>query len=227
MAAPNVIQLRRLLTEKFPGLRVRAGDFAVPQRPLWPSGLAALDAPLQGGFPRGALTEIVAEERGAGSALLSKLLLRKAARENQLAGLVDGRDSFDVTQVESEILSRLLWVRCRSAEEALNAADLLLRDGNLPVVLVDLAANPLKQLRKIPSSSWYRFQRIMEHTSNVCLVLTAKRIVSAAQVRLTLSARLSLESLDLENEELASQMKVDVFQSRRTSSGEDLAEASA
>ena len=51
------------------------------------------------------------------------------------------------------VLSRLLWVRCRGAAEAMKAADLILRDGNLPLVLLDLAGNPPAQFWDIPATT--------------------------------------------------------------------------
>ena len=49
----------------------------------------------------------------------------------------------------------MLWVRCAAREEALKATDLLLRDRNFPLVVLDLKLNPIKQLRKIPTSTWF------------------------------------------------------------------------
>src|SRR3954467_11395202 len=161
----NVIQLRQLLREKFPGLRTRADEFQIKARAGWASGIAKLDERLGGGFPKSAISEVIAPRRGCGSALLLLELLRRAAVTNQFAALVDGQDSFDAATVEQDTLSHLLWIRCQNAEEAIKATDLVLRDGNLPVVLLDLARNPEMQLRKIPAPTWYRFQRILEEST--------------------------------------------------------------
>src|SRR5690349_19567581 len=110
MPAANVIELRQLLSERFPGLRTRAEELPALTRNTWPTGLAPLDDPLHGGLPRGALTEIIAGPRVAGGALLLTALLRRALDENQFVAVVDGADSLDVTQLGAD-LSRLLWVR--------------------------------------------------------------------------------------------------------------------
>jgi hypothetical protein len=214
MAEANILQLRQLLTEKFPGLRTRLDEPASAPGAVWPTGLPQLDEPLRGGLPKGAMTEIVAEKRGSGSALLIAGIIRRACRENQFVALVDGRDSLEVTQVGGE-LSRLLWVRCRSANEAMKAADLLLRDGNVPLVVLDLAANPAGELRKIPATTWYRFQRLLEQTATACLVLTPRAMVSPAQARLELRSSFSLDALDREPELLLRELKLEAIEGRR------------
>jgi hypothetical protein len=217
MPAANVIQLRQLLKEKLPDLRLGFDGLQVQRQIFWPTGLPQIDETLQGGLPKGALTEITASQRGSGSALLMSWLLRRAAQENQIIALVDGHDSFDVTAFEPEVLSRLLWVRCNSAEEALRAADLVLRDGNLSFVLLDLIANPATQLRKIPSTTWFRFQRIVEQTTTVCIVLTPQPTVSPAQARITLGAsRFSLSALESEPDALIGELKLEISDGRRS-----------
>ena len=175
------------MREKFPGLRTHADELPVKTRNGWASGIAKLDEQLGGGFPRSAISEVIAPRRGCGSALLLLQLLRRAAATNQFAALVDGLDSFDVAAVEQNTLSHLLWIRCQNADEAIKATDLVLRDGNLPVVLLDLALNPDAQLRKIPAPTWYRFQRIVEESAATFIVLTPRAMISPAQVRVTLA----------------------------------------
>jgi hypothetical protein len=214
MPAPNIIQLRQLLAERFPGLRTRAEELTALPRLVWSSGLPQLDGPLRGGLPRGVLTEVVAERRGAGSALLMAALIQRAMEENKLVAVVDGQDSLDVTQIRGD-LSRLLWVRCRAAAEAMKAADLLLRDANVPLVLLDLACNPAAQLRKIPATTWYRFQRIVEMASTVCVVLAPRPMVSPAQARIVLNSRFSLDALERDAGDLLGELRMEVSEARR------------
>ena len=206
--------MRQLLKERFPGLRTNAEEFFPDTRPLWPTGLRQIDDLLQGGFVKGALTEIVAERRAAGSALLACSLLRQAAQAGQIVAFADGADSLEITQLEETVLSRLLWVRCRSAAEALKATDLLLRDGNVPLVLLDIAINPEKQLRAIPATTWYRLQRLIEETSTVCIVLTPRVMVSPAQDRIFLRDTFSLECLEQDQDELLSGLKLEAAEMR-------------
>ena len=211
----NIIQLRQLLKERFPGLRTNAEEFSSDTRLLWPTDLPEIDQPLQGGFAKGALTEIVAERRAAGSTLLAHSLLRQAAQAGQIVAFVDGADSLEVTQLEETVLSRFLWVRCRSAAEALKATDLLLRDGNVPLVLLDIAINPEKQLRAIPATTWYRLQRLIEETSTVCIVFTPRVMVSPAHDRIFLHGTFSLECLEQDQDELLSGLKLEAAEMRR------------
>jgi hypothetical protein len=96
-------------------------------------------------------------------------------------------------------LSHLLWVRCTKALEAIKAADLLLRDGNFPLVIVDLVLNAPQELRKIPQTSWYRLQRLVESAPTACLLLTRLGMVSSAQLKIVLENSWTLESFEEEN----------------------------
>lgn len=213
MSVPDVIRLRALLSEQFPGLRMRLNEITSEENKYWPTGLPQMDEPLRGGLAKGALTEIVSGKH-CGSSMLIHALLGKAARENQIIALIDGNDSLDVTQIGEDVLSRLLWVRCRSVEASLKAADLVLRDGNLNIVLIDLNLNGERQLRKIPATHWYRFQRLVEATGTVCIVLAPHSIVGPAQVRIKLRPQLSIAALDHNFNELLTTLEMEVFSSR-------------
>jgi hypothetical protein len=205
----NVIQLRQLLAERFPGICTHAADWRPHRGNFKPTGLAQLDAALDGGLGKGALTEIVAERAGAGGTFLLCAILRRAVEEGQLSAFVDGSDSLDVTQFEPEVMSRLLWVRCRGAAEAMKATDLILRDGNLPLVLLDLAGNPAAQFRDIPATTWYRLQRLIEQTSTICVTLTPRVMVAPAQARIFLRSRFGLDAMEREMEELVTELKLE------------------
>jgi hypothetical protein len=226
MPAANIIELRQLLAERFPGLRTRADELSAARHAFWPTGLPQLDEPLRGGLAKGAIAEVVAEQRGRGSALLMTALIHRALGENKFVAVIDGQDSLDVTQL-GEDLSRLFWVRCRSTEEALKAADLLLRDGNLPLILLDLVSNPAAQLRKIPATTWYRFQRLIEQTSAVCVVLAPRPMVAPAQARVTLRSRFSIKALERGRQEVLRELKVEVTEARRFGESRELESKSA
>lgn len=226
MPAANIIELRQLLRERFPGLRTRADELPAAKHAFWPTGVPQLDGPLRGGLAKGALAEMVAERPGCGSTLLMTALIHRALGENKFTAVIDGQDSLDVTQL-GENLSRLLWVRCRSTAESLKAADLILRDGNLPFVLLDLASNPAVQLRKIPATMWYRFQRLLEQTSAVCVVMVPRPMVAPAQARITLRSRFSIQALDREPQELLSELKLNIAEARRFGESRELESQSA
>ena len=88
---------------------------------------------------------------------------------------------------------------CRKAFDAVKAADFLLRDGNFPLVIVDLVLNPPQELRKIPQTSWYRLQRLVESSPTACLILSRQSIVSSAQLKIVLKNSWTLAALENDN----------------------------
>jgi hypothetical protein len=210
MPESKVIQLRQALSERYPGLRLRLEENSAIGKSAPPNALPQIEDFLQNRLSRGALSEIVANGRSSGSATLIRGIIRCAAARRELIALVDGRDSFDVTQVEDVDLKQLLWVRCPGAEVALKAADLLLRDGNLPLVMLDLKINPETQLRQIPPTTWYRFQRLIETTCALCLVITPRPMIAAAKTRINLESDFSLNDLERNFTELLEEIKMEV-----------------
>lgn len=88
----------------------------------------------------------------------------------------------------ADLLAHLVWVRCASTTAAaLQAADLLTRDANLGLVVLDLRRAPEAELRRIPSTQWYRLQRAVESTNLALVVETPRACVPSAQVRFTLN----------------------------------------
>jgi hypothetical protein len=191
-ASRAIVDLRKLLAERFPQ---RAALAATPLR----TGIVALDEAIGGGFPQSAITEVITPQLSAGSGSLIHTLLQCAWRDQHFVALIDGRDSFDVCALGNACLRHLLWVRCTNAVEAIKAADLLLRDGNFPLVIIDLVLNAPGELRKVPQTSWYRLQRLAEHVPTACLVLSRRSMVSSAQLKLVLENSWTLKDLDKEN----------------------------
>jgi hypothetical protein len=198
-ASSKVVDLRKLLAERFPQ------SLTSPALRL-ATGLPLIDGVIGGGFPKSAITELSSPQISAGSALLLYVLLEKAQRDRSFLALVDGRDSFDPQPLGNRRLRHLLWVRCTKALDAVKAADLLLRDGNFPLVVLDLVLNPSAELRKIPSSTWYRLQRLVETAPTAFLVLTRGSIISSAQIKLSLENAWTLA--DLEQEHLTARLKI-------------------
>ena len=96
-------------------------------------------------------------------------------------------------------MRHLLWIRCRKALDSVKAADFLLRDGNFPLVIVDLVLNSLEELRKIPQTSWYRLQRLVEAAPTACLIINRQSLVSSARLKIVLENSWTLEALEKEN----------------------------
>jgi hypothetical protein len=99
---------------------------------------------------------------------------------------------------------------------------LLLRDGNFPLVIVDLILNSPEELRKIPQTTWYRLQRLVESVPTACLVLTRYEMVSSAQLKLVLENSWNLETL--EKQDATSQLRIVVKRSHLSGGiGRDIA----
>src|SRR5256885_6706492 len=187
MATPAVIiDLRKALSERFPAR-------SVPAASALTTGLRFLDRASGGGLPKSAITELITPRPSAGSASLVHALLRSAQRDRHFVALIDGADSFDPGSSENSALRHLLWVRCRKAFDAIKAADFLLRDGNFPLVIVDLVLNSAGELRKIPQTSWYRLQRLVKAVPTACLVLNRQSRVGSAQLKIVLESLWSLK----------------------------------
>src|SRR6266496_4614516 len=191
-ASAKIIDLRKLLAERFPHPAVTTATRLF-------TGLPFLDQPTGGGLPRGAITELISPRTSAGSASLIQALIHGAYRDNYFVALIDGRDSFDPYGLDNFSLRHLFWVRCSKASEAIKAADLLLRDGNFPLVIVDLVLNAPEELRKIPQTNWYRLQRLVEVVPTACLVLTRYEMVSSAQLKLLLENSWDIRTFETQN----------------------------
>jgi hypothetical protein len=76
------------------------------------------------------------------------------------------------------------------------ATDLLLRDRNFPLVVLDLKLNPAAELRRLSGSVWHRFGRLREQHRTTLLVLTAQPFVNGATVRVQLRRKTGLEGLE-------------------------------
>ncbi len=199
--AERLSDLRRLLAEKYPTAEQKPGG-------ILRTGLACVDA-LEGGLRKAAVTEL--SGASGDGALFLHAMIRALCREKCLAALVDAGRSFDPDGTPSSALARLLVVFCADTVQAIKAADLLLRDGNLSLVLLDFQAVPPAQLRRIPASTWHRFQRLVEQTSSALVVLTPQPAVEGARVRIATSGRWSLAAQRRWRAELTAEIPARVF----------------
>ena len=158
-------------------------------------GVASLDS--LGVLAPGVLTEITCRRPGGGAGMLIAGVVRATAEKRRHLALIDGADSFDPQSFEGIDTRGLLWARCRRrVDHAVKSADLLLRDGNLPLVLLDLQLCAPRDIRAIPGSSWYRLRSLAEKTGALLLTLTPAPVIPAARIRLELDHTWPLDAID-------------------------------
>jgi hypothetical protein len=209
--------LRGLLEEKFPAAEIKTGG-------VMPTGIEAIDVE-EGGLRRGAITELVAGAGGGG--LFIEAMLEAVAGARCFMALVDGAGSFDPQGCAGPWLERLLWVRCGGGATAVKAADFLLRDGNLSLVLLDLQMLPRREVQRIPASTWHRFQRLVEEGSAVFVVLTVRPGIESASRRIVITRQWSLETLRERRHQLRRRLEARVFSRRRFAAAPEIIRRSA
>jgi hypothetical protein len=177
---------------------------------LMPMDVAALDACLRGGLPRGQLSEL-AGPRSSGRMTLLLQMMAAATARGEIAALVDTLDRLDVASAAAAgvDLSRLLWIRGHDRDpgfgirdpgspfnhvidRALKALNLVLQAGGFGVVAIDLADVPPAALRQIPFTTWLRVQRAIEGSDTACVLMTAEPLArSAGGLTVSLAGRAS------------------------------------
>ncbi len=176
-ALEELLRARKLQAEEPP---LRCEDYRL--RPL-ATGAAELDALLKGGFPRGELSEIHGPASSGRTGVLLSLLARVTG-SGALAALVDPLDRLDPASAAAAgvDLERLLWLRGprvsgeepqpKPLAEATKAVATLVGAGLFDVVALDLAGAG-REARRLPSATWLRLERLVEHTKTA-LVLVAE-----------------------------------------------------
>jgi hypothetical protein len=200
---PTLSALRSLVAARFP---------TAPRKHLGcvPTGVAGLDEALGGGLPAGRLTELVSEAASSGGQLVLARLLAATRAARQRVALVDGADGFAPEAIPTDALRHLVWVRAHNLDEALAAADVLVRDGNYAAVVIDLRGIAERVLRRTPSPSWHRMHRAAENRPAAVLVQTPFALVPAVPWRLTLRAAQGLAQRRRSQAELAAALAVEL-----------------
>ncbi len=231
-ATPDKLaDLRRLLAARFPATARSTGRTLA-------TGIPALDQAC-GGLPLGAVTEIVCAAPSCGSQLLLGQLLAVTRATRARIALVDVSDCFDPDSFSVDLIAHLIWVRCpqlpsRPASTAggpaskiattttlaLQAADLLARDANLGLVVLDLRHAPEAELRRISGPQWYRFQRAVEPADLPFVVFTPRASVPSAQLRLVLSTSHDFAAFSTERPRLISVLAPALQRQRSQASSE-------
>jgi RecA/RadA recombinase len=184
----KVVALRRLLDERFPAARRRESRTV-------PTGVPALDRLLSGGLHTGTLTEFVSAVASGGcqSSVGSLLLSTRLAR--QRVALIDAAGSFDLEGFDDDGLAHLVWVRCASLGDCWRAADLVARDPNYAVVVIDVRGWPERALLRTRDSIWVRLQRAAEQAETAIAIQTTTPLVPNAARRVVFAQPLNGEAL--------------------------------
>ena len=156
---------------------------------------ARSDQALEGGWPRGQLSEVCGPP-SAGRTTLLVGSLAAATGGGELAALVDATDRFDPAPAMARgvVLERLLWVRGivsdrkrlahvrgdRSLTQSIRAFDLVLRAGGFALVVLDVSGVPARALKRLPFTTWLRLARSVEDTRTAALILADEPLARSA-----------------------------------------------
>lgn len=199
--------LRQLLADRFPSTPRRAEGLVA-------TGAAAVDAELSGGIPRGGLTELVAVAPSSGTQLVLGALLTATRGSRMRVGLIDAADAFDLEGLEDDDLAHLVWVRCQALDEAWRTADLLVRDPNFGVVIIDLRSVEPSLLKRTVATVWYRLQRAAEESQVAVLIQSAAATVPCARSRILFKRSYPPDALTAKRPALLEQILVEVQRQR-------------
>jgi len=170
-ALEDLLRARRLQRDAPP---LRGEDRRL--RPL-PTGIAAVDGVLGGGFPRGQSSEVFGPA-SSGRTGLALALLAETTRAGALAAWVDPSDTLDPAAAAAAgvELRRLLWLRgdtrSRPLPASIAAVGTLVGSGLFDAVVLDLAGVSPGDVGRLPGATWIRLQRMIEETP-AALVLIA------------------------------------------------------
>ena len=186
------------------------------------TGVAAVDAALGGGLPRGRVTELVSAAPSSGGELVFAALLAGTRAARLRIALIDAADSFAPRNYRPDLLLHLVWVRPRSLTEALECAEVLVRDGNYAVTALDVRGIPARILRQQPAGAWHRLRLAAEQNPGAVLVQSAAGLVPAVPWRLVLRTPATLDALRRTREERGAALTVEVERGH-AEAGEELA----
>jgi hypothetical protein len=155
------------------------------------TGIAAVDALLEGGLPVGAISEVVGPEC-SGRTTLSLAFVASCTAGGRVCAWVDACDALDPESAAASgvRLPQLLWIRCAGSsatspatnnrrtqkswsrlDQGLRATDLLLQAGGFAALVLDLGGIDPAQGVRIPLATWFRFRQAADRTRCALLVL--------------------------------------------------------
>jgi len=198
---PTIADLRRLLADRFPTSPTRDGRVVV-------TGIAGFDEVLGGGLGTGTFTEIVSEGPSCGGQLLTGALIESTRKARQRIAILDASDAFAIDAFEEEtLLAHLIWFRSPTLKTFWQAADILLRDANFAVFVMDLRTLPEREVKRTPATTWYRLQRAIEQSEAAVVVHTDFAVVPCTTRRLVLSEPMTMAAFKMDRQELQNTLR--------------------
>lgn len=161
-----------------------------------PSGSQAVDQKLAGGYAPGRITEIVEPLPSRGAQSMVHYALAQARRQLRYVALIDANNQFDPQSECTHNLECLLWVRISKMSEVIKACDILIRDGNFSLLMLDLRNTTTSRKHYIRANEWYRIQRVCEKSRIAFVAFTDKSTIPCAHSRLQLTSVLPSTILD-------------------------------
>jgi hypothetical protein len=140
---------------------------------------------------------------------------------SQFVALIDGKNSFE-PPYSNDVTNLLLWIRCENVTQAIRAADLIIRDGNIVLSILDLKQNEAHELRKVPATAWYRLQRVTAEIGTTLLLITSYYISGSSYAALQINNPLRITDFT-ELASTVSQSRLTDFIYRKNSPFEALA----
>ncbi len=209
----------RKLDHKFWGLTplpVRGSD---PARWVVPTGIADLDARLEGGLPRGHLSEVIGP-RSSGRLAIAVSALAGATSRGEAVALIDPLDMFDPVSASASGIDfqRMLWVRgeasssarvslsCeygtlqKSLDRAVKALNIVLQAGRASAWSCSIwERSPPQAIKRLPYTTWLRLQRVIEGSETACVLIGSEPIARSSggvTIQLASGSRLQAPGLN-------------------------------
>jgi hypothetical protein len=190
-----------------------------------PTGMADLDARLEGGLPRGHLSEVIGP-RSSGRLAIIVSALAGATMRGEAVALVDPLDMFDPVSASASGVDfeRMLWVRgdasssarvslsCeygslqKSVDRAIKALNIVLQAGRVGpeaggfgLVVLDLGEVAAQTFKRLPYTTWLRLHRVIEASETACVLIGSEPIARSSggvTIQLTSGSRLQAPGLN-------------------------------
>jgi recombination protein RecA len=164
-----------------------------------PTGMRELDARLEGGIPRGHLSEVVGA-RSSGRLAILALAMAGATSRGEAVALIDPLDMFDPVSASATGIDfqRMLWIRgeasspgrvslsCeygtlqKSLDRAVKALNIVFQAGGFGLVVLDVGEVAVPMLKRLPYTTWLRLHRVIEGSETACVLIASEPIARSA-----------------------------------------------